>query len=486
MTLQTLGETKKNRVYIMRTRFSKILATVGPASAAPDTLRLLHDVGVDAFRLNFSHGSHEDHARSVAAIRQVSQDSGNAITIVADMQGPKIRTGTFENGQIELRYNDTIRIEHSQDPGSNGLIRMPHPELMKALEPGHQLKFDDGKLLVTVLENDGQTISARVDVPGILKDRKGINVIGAVLPMSAMTDKDRKDMKFALSQNVDFIALSFVQNAQDVRDARAIIGDKAGIIVKIEKPSAVEDLDAIMNETDAAMVARGDLGVELPLERVPVVQRQIIRKARSLGKPVIVATHMLESMIDSPTPTRAEASDVATAIYQGADAVMLSAETAVGRHPATAVAIMDRIMRAAESDPEFWEYFRNRRLPHDATAEDAISHSVRGIAEIMACKAVFGYTATGSTVQRISRERPPCKIVGLTPRQSTANRMALSWGVHAFVTSDPSSFDDMLSHIQRIAKDEIAAETGDQIMISAGIPFGRPGTTDTLKIATVD
>ena len=470
----------------MRTRFSKILATVGPASAAPDTLRLLHDVGVDAFRLNFSHGSHDDHARSVKTIRQIAEETGRAISIVADMQGPKIRTGTFEDGQIELRYGETVKIELGDTPGTDGLIRMPHPELMKALEPGHQLKFDDGKLLVTVLDNNGQTISARVDVPGVLKDRKGINVIGAVLPMSAMTDKDREDMQFALSQGVDFIALSFVQSAQDVIDAREIINERAGIIVKIEKPSAVEDLDAIMNATDAAMVARGDLGVELPLERVPVVQRQIIRKARSLGKPVIVATHMLESMIDSPTPTRAEASDVATAIYQGADAVMLSAETAVGRHPATAVAIMDRIMRAAESDPEFWDYFRTRRLPHDATSEDAISHSVRGIAEIMACKAVFGFTATGSTVQRISRERPPCRIVGLTPRQSTANRMALSWGVHPLVTSDPESFDDMLRRIQVIAKEEINAETGDRIMISAGIPFGRPGTTDTLKIATVD
>jgi len=320
----------------------------------------------------------------------------------------------------------------------------------------------------------------------VLSDRKGINVIGAVLPMSAMTEKDREDMTFALSEGVDFIALSFVQNVEDVREARAIVGDKAGIIVKIEKPSAVEDLYQILALSDAAMVARGDLGVELPLERVPVVQRQIIRQARAMGKPVIVATHMLESMIDSPTPTRAEASDVATAIYQGADAVMLSAETAVGRHPATAVAIMDRIMRAAESDPEFWEYFKNRRLPHDATPEDAISHSVRGIAEIMACKAVFGYTSTGSTVQRISRERPPCQIVGLTPHVDTANRMALSWGVTPLVTSDPKSFDDMLRHIQMIAKDKIEAKTGDKIMISAGIPFGRPGTTDTLKIATVD
>ena len=470
----------------MRNRSAKILATVGPASAAPDTLRLLHDVGVDAFRLNFSHGSHEDHARSVNAIRKVEKDTGNAIAIVADMQGPKLRCGEFESGQIELRYGETVEIINSTEKGKDGLICMPHPELMAVMEPGHTLKFDDGKLMVTITENDGKTMKARVDVPGILKNKKGINVIGAVLPMSAMTEKDRVDMAFALTQDVDYIALSFVQTAQDVIDARKIIGDKAHIIVKIEKPSAVEFLDEILENADGAMVARGDLGVELPLEDVPVVQRQIIRKARSLGKPVIVATHMLESMIDAPTPTRAEASDVATAIYQGADAVMLSAETAVGRHPATAVAIMDRIIGAAEADPEFFKYFKQVELPHEATPEDAISQSVRGIAETLNCKAVLGYTLTGSTVQRISRERPPCRIVCLTPRKSTASRLALSWGVLPIVMKDPVDFDDMLGSVQDVSTNRVGLKSGDMIMISAGIPFGRPGTTNTLKISTID
>jgi len=470
----------------MRKRLAKILATLGPASRAPEMMRLLHDVGVDAFRLNFSHGSHEDHAASVQSIRQIEKDTGNPITIVADMQGPKLRCGTFKDGQIELRYGEIVRITQGTDDGQDGHIIMPHPELMQACIAGTVLKFDDGKLMVTVLENDGKTIEARIDVPGILSNRKGINVINAVLPMSAMTDKDRKDMGFALSQEVDFIALSFVQTSQDVLDARAIIGDKAGIIVKIEKPSAVKDLDSILIAADAAMVARGDLGVELPLEQVPVVQRQIIRKCRALGKPVIVATHMLESMIDAPTPTRAEASDVATAIYQGADAVMLSAETAVGRHPATAVAIMDRIMQAAESDPEFWAYFRRMDLPHKATPEDAISQSVSGIATTLQAKAVLGYTSTGSTVQRISRERPPCKIVGLSPHPKTARRLTLSWGVQSVVTGDPASFDDMLKDVQSVAREKAGLNKGDVVMISAGIPFGRPGTTDTLKIATLD
>ncbi|MGB0907610.1 MAG: pyruvate kinase [Maricaulaceae bacterium] len=469
----------------MRRRLAKILATIGPASAAPDTLRLLHDVGVDAFRLNFSHGSHEDHARSIKAIRAIEQAAETPITIVADMQGPKLRVGEFDSGAITLNYGETVSLVLAKTTDTNGTIPINHPELFKALQADHQLKFDDGKLLVTILENDGTEMKARVDVPGILKNKKGINVIGVTLPLSAMTEKDRVDMKFALSKDVDFIALSFVQNAQDVKEARAIVGDRAGIIVKIEKPSAVEELDDILELADAAMVARGDLGVELPLERVPVVQRQLIRAARALGKPVIVATHMLESMIDAPTPTRAEASDVATAIYQGADAVMLSAETAVGRHPATAVAIMDRIISAAESDPEFWNYFASRPLSLDATSEDAVSNSVRGIAALLKCKAALGYTASGSTVQRISRERPPCQIVGLTPNTRTASRLALSWGVMPVVTKDPSSFDDMVEIARQVAKDKLGVTSGDRIVITAGIPFGHIGTTNTLKIDTI-
>ncbi len=470
----------------MRNRFAKIVATVGPASSAPDTTRLLHDVGVDAFRLNFSHGSHDDHAKAIKNIRNISKETGNAISIIADMQGPKLRVGEFPGGGIDLQYGDKVSLILATNTDQPNTIPVNHPELFKALEAGHRLKFDDGKLQVTILSNDGKTISANIDVPGRLSNKKGINVIGAVLPMSAMTDKDKTDMAFALKQDVDFIALSFVQTPKDVIDARKIIRDKAGIIVKIEKPSAVEQLDEILEHADAAMVARGDLGVELALEQVPVVQREIIRKGRALGKPVIVATHMLESMIDSPTPTRAEASDVATAIYLGTDAVMLSAETAVGRHPATAVAIMDRIISAAENDTEFLDYFQNRRMRHDATSEDAISHSVRGIAEILGCRAVMAHTLTGSTAQRMSRERPSCRIIGLTPLTSTANRLALSWGVKPIVTSDPASFDEMLKDIQVLARERLNLSPGDRVIISAGIPFGRPGTTDTLKIATID
>lgn len=471
---------------MLRNRLAKIVATVGPASAAPDQLKLLHEVGVDAFRLNFSHGDRDTHAKAVSAIRDVEKTSGDAISIIADMQGPKLRVGTFENGTIDLRYGEDIMLELSDKPGKDGLIRIRHKEIFACLEPGHILKIDDGKLQVTVRKNTGTQITGRVDIGGPLGERKGINVIGAVLPMSAMTEKDKLDMKFALAQNVDYIALSFVQTIDDVLAAKKIVGDRAGLIVKIEKPSAVEHLEEILQIADAAMVARGDLGVELPLEQVPVMQRRIIRTARAQGKPVIVATHMLESMINAATPTRAEASDVATAIYQGTDAVMLSAETAVGRHPATTVAIMDRIIRAAESDPSYSDvYFRSLLRPQ-VNVNDAISQSIRSMADILGCKLVIGYTKTGSTVKRIARQRPSCPILGLTPEPRVASRMALTWGVRPVVMNDPKNFDEMLAKTQDIAKQQGACVKGDKIIVAAGIPFGRPGTTDTLKIATIE
>ena len=470
----------------MRNRLAKIVATVGPASAAPANIELLSEVGVDVFRLNFSHGSHEGHANVVKAIRAAQKKSGRPIGIIADMQGPKIRSGTFENGEIELRVGEDIRIEIGKTPGKDGLIRMPHPELLPVLTPGCILKFDVGKMAATILESDGTALRARVDIGGPLKDRKGVNIIGAVLPVSAMTEKDAVDMKFALEQEVDFIALTFVQTVEDVLAAKQIIKGRAGLIVKIEKPSAVDDIENIIRESDAVMVARGDLGVELPLEQVPVVQRKLIATARRMGRPVIVATHMMESMIDSPTPTRAEASDVATAMYQGADAVMLSAETAVGRHPATVVAIMDRIIAAAEADESYWQHFENTALIASATTEDAISQSVRGIAHTLSCTGIFGYTSSGATVARIARLRPRCRIVGLTPNASIASRMALTWGVTPIVVADPSDFDSMRSSIQAIAKTPLGFASGDRIVMCAGIPFGVSGTTNTLKIGEIE
>ncbi|MET0544708.1 MAG: pyruvate kinase [Caulobacterales bacterium] len=470
----------------MRARACKIVATLGPASDPPERLMMLIKAGVNCFRLNFSHGNRVDHARRVAAIREAEARAGYPIAIMADMQGPKIRVGTFEGGSIPLRYGDVVTIEASTEMGGPGLIRMPHPEVVLSLETGDVLRLDDGRFMLTVISAENGIVQARVDVGGELKNQKGVNVPSRRIPISALTPKDREDLAFALEQGVDFIALSFVQDAEDVAEARALIGDRAAILSKIETTAALENLEAIVDLSDALMVARGDLGVEMPPEMVPIAQRRIIRLARASGKPVIVATQMLESMIESPTPTRAEASDVATAVYQGADAVMLSAETAAGRHPQSAVAIMDRIIRAVETDPEHWSGINRDMARPEPTTADAIALSARHIAEVLDCAIVVAYTMTGSTAFRLSRERPQAGVLGMTPSVQTARRLALSWGVRPIVTEDANDVEDMVSKAENAARSINAATSGDRIVITAGIPFGRPGKTNTLRIARLD
>ncbi len=466
----------------MRARDCKIVATMGPASDPPERLAMLIQSGVDCFRLNFSHGAREDHARRMAAIRAAETHAGAAVGVFADLQGPKIRVGTFEGGQITLKFNDIVTLEASDAPGDGKLLRLPHPELVNALEVGDVLKFDDGRLQVTVIERGRTQVKARVDFGGVLKNQKGVNVPTRRIPISALTDKDREDLAFALELGVDYVALSFVQHAEDVREARALVGERAGIIAKIEKPSALAEIDAIVEAADAVMVARGDLGVELPPEQVPIAQRKIIRTARAAGKPVIVATHMLESMVDAPTPTRAEASDVATAVYQGADAVMLSAESAVGRHPQSAVAIMDRIIRAVENDNEYWSSLPRDMTPPQATTADAIALSARHIADTLGCAAIVAYTATGSTALRVARERPRCGVIGLTPVVDTARRLSLVWGVKCVVTEDATDTEDMIAKADRTVRALGIAEPGDRVAVIAGIPFGRPGKTNTIRL----
>lgn len=470
----------------MRARDCKIVATMGPASDPPERLAMLIQAGVDCFRLNFSHGSRDDHARRFDAIRAAERQAGVAVGVFADLQGPKIRVGAFETGEIKLRFNETVTLEASNDLGAQGLIRLPHPELVDALEEGDILKLDDGKLQVTVIERGRTQVKARVDHGGVLKNQKGVNVPTRRIPISALTDKDREDLAFALQLGVDFIALSFVQHSDDVHEARTLVGDRAGIIAKIEKPSALQQIEAIVEAADAVMVARGDLGVELPPEQVPIAQRQIIRVARAAGRPVIVATHMLESMVDAPTPTRAEASDVATAVYQGADAVMLSAESAVGRHPQSAVAIMDRIIRAVEHDEEYWASLPRDMTPPQDTTADAIALSARHIADVLGCAAVVAYTATGSTALRVARERPRCGVIGLTPHIATARRLALVWGVRARVTEDVTSVEEMVDKADAAVRALGVAETGDRVAIIAGIPFGRAGKTNTIRVLRLE
>jgi pyruvate kinase len=459
---------------------------MGPASDPPERLAMLIDAGVNCFRLNFSHGAREEHKRRMTSIRAAEEKAGRPVAVFADLQGPKIRVGSFAGGEIALRYGETVRLEGSDAPGEAGLIRLPHPELVAVLEPGDVLKLDDGKLQITITERIGDIVNARVDFGGVLKNQKGINVPTRRVPVSALTEKDREDLIYALDLGVDYIALSFVQHSDDVREARELIGDRAGIISKIEKPSALDEIDAIVEASDAVMVARGDLGVELPPEQVPIAQRRIIRAARAAGRPVIVATHMLESMVDAPTPTRAEASDVATAVYQGADAVMLSAESAVGRHPQSAVAIMDRIIRAVEADEAYWSGLPRDMTPPQATTADAIALSARHITDVLDCAAVVAYTATGSTALRVARERPRCGVVGLTPILETARRLALVWGVRSIVTEDVSNVEEMVSEADAAVRKLGAAEAGDRVVVIAGIPFGRAGKTNTLRVLRLE
>ncbi|PQA88968.1 pyruvate kinase [Hyphococcus luteus] len=468
----------------MRNRLCKIVATIGPASASPSMLRLLFNAGVDVFRLNMSHGDHDKLAGVAKAIREIEKETGVPLSMFADLQGPKIRTGAFAGDGITLRYGAEYKLSLSSESTDENVIPIPHKELLDVLHPGDILKLDDGRLQLTVSQRTDRRIIAKADTPGELKNRKGINVPGRRLPISALTEKDKADLDFALSIGVDYVALSFVQQPDDVREARELIKGRAGVIAKIEKPSAVEHIDEIVDLSDAIMVARGDLGVECAPEDVPLMQRRIVRACRWAGKPVIVATHMLESMVESIAPTRAEASDVSTAVFQGADAVMLSAETAVGRHPPTAVAIMDRIIAATERDDESGSYKSFPRQDDDYATADAITLSARRIAEVLDCKFAVAYTKTGSTAQRLSRDRPHCPVIAATPDETVARKLALYWGVRSVVTSDISHFHEMIEKADALAKAN-GGENGERIIILAGYPFGRPGKTNTLKISRI-
>jgi pyruvate kinase len=466
-----------------RRRHAKIVATLGPASSGAETIAALFAAGVDVFRLNFSHGTHDDHRQRVDQIRSVERASGRPIGILADLQGPKLRVGTFAAGPIPLAPGATFRLDLDPRPGDANRVSLPHREIFAALRPGANLLLDDGKIRLRVERCGEDFADTQVVVGGVLSERKGVNVPDIVLPLSALTPKDRRDLDFALSLGVDWVALSFVQRPEDVDEARALIDGRAGIVTKLEKPSAVDALDAIVAKSDAVMVARGDLGVELPAEKVPGIQRRAVRACRLAGKPVIVATQMLESMIGSPVPTRAEASDVATAIYHGADAVMLSAESASGKYPLDAVQMMDRIVREVESDPYPRQPLDSQRSLAAPTSADAICAAMQVIVDMLPVAAIVTYTTSGSTSLRAARERPAAPIVSMTPSLATARRLALAWGVHAVHTSDATDVAEMVDNALRTARDEGFARPGDTILVSAGMPFGTPGATNLLRIA---
>jgi pyruvate kinase len=465
-----------------RHRSAKIVATVGPASAAPEMLRQLFLAGVDTFRLNFSHGTHDDHARVHAAIRALEREVGRPIGILQDLQGPKIRIGTLRDGSLGLVAGETIRFVRSGSDGDKSAIPLPHPEIFQAVMPAQELLIDDGRVRVKVRAIAGDHFDAEVLVGGTISNRKGVNLPGTLLDLSPLTQKDRTDLAFGLSLGVDWVALSFVQKPSDVLEARGLIGDRAGVMTKVEKPSAFQHIDDIVRLSDAVMVARGDLGVEIPQEEVPGRQKELVRRCRLAVKPVIIATQMLDSMVNSPSPTRAEASDVATAIYDGADAVMLSAESASGRYPVEAVMMMDRIIRKTEQHDAYRSIITALEPAIDATPPHAVAGAAADLANVIDASVIVAYTSTGTTAARIARKRPKVPILALTPNLDASRRMSLLWGAHSVHSADVSSYEEMVERALKHATTEEFAAPGERIVVVAGVPFGTAGTTNNIRV----
>jgi len=464
-------------------RNAKIIATLGPGSSTEEMIHALFEAGADVFRLNFSHGSHEDHKRRHDIIRAMEEKYHRSIGILLDLQGPKLRVGQFEGGKVKLKQGNNFRLDLSDGLGDENRVSLHHPEIFEVLEEGTDLLLDDGNIRLRVAEFGADFAETEIIIGGVLSDHKGVNVPSVVLPLSPLTEKDLEDLRFGLDLGVDWVALSFVQRPEDIAEARKLIAGRAGVMSKLEKPAAMDHLDEIVNLSDAVMVARGDLGVEVPPEDVPALQKRIVFTCRAAGKPVVVATQMLESMVHAPTPTRAEASDVATAIYDGTDAIMLSAETAVGEYPIESVAMMDRIVRRVENDPHYRKMMEAYRYAPEATAADAITAAARQVAHTISASAIVTFSSTGSTTLRCARERPRVPVLGLTPRADTARRLALAWGVHSVKTEDLNTFRDMVVKAITIAKSDGFAEVGDPLVITAGVPFGTPGATNVLRIA---
>jgi pyruvate kinase len=469
-----------------RLRRCKIIATLGPASSDQAVLAELFRVGVDVFRINMSHASHDDMRERVRMIRALEGEFGRPIGILLDLQGPKLRVGTFKDGAVQLARGAHFVLDSDPAPGDSGRVHLPHPEILKALQPGHAVLIDDGKVRLHIIEVHPQKAVAVVDVAGTVSNRKGVSLPDTEIAVSSMTEKDRADLDAGLNAGVDWVAVSFVQRADDVAEVKKLVRDRAFVMAKIEKPQAISRLEEIIEISDGLMVARGDLGVEMPLEKVPGLQKRMTRMARRLGKPVVVATQMLESMIALPVPTRAEVSDVATAVFEGADAIMLSAESASGRYPVEAVSMMNKIAEEVEQDPYYRSIINAQRAVPEATGADAIASAARDVAETLDLKAIIAWTASGSTALRIARERPESPILALTPSHETACRLAVVWGVHAIVTDDAQDVDDMALRACANARAEGFANSGERVIIVAGVPFGTPGATNMVRIAYLD
>ena len=469
-----------------RHRRVKVLATLGPASADREMLAKLFEAGADIFRINMSHASHDAMRERIRMIRSLEADYNRPIGVLVDLQGPKLRVGQFKDGVVELVKGATFTLDGDKTPGDHDRVELPHPEILRALRAGHNLLIDDGKVKLHVLDASPDRSVCVVDIAGKVSNRKGVSLPDTEIQTSAMTPKDRSDLEAALNEGVDWIAVSFVQRADDVAEVKKIARGRASVLAKIEKPQAITRLNEIIDVADGIMVARGDLGVEMPLEKVPGLQKRITRRARRLGKPVVVATQMLESMISAPVPTRAEVSDVATAVFEGADAVMLSAESASGQFPVEAVEMMNRIAEEIERDPLYATIIASQQTEHEAdSAADAIAFATRDLAETLDLKAIAAWTSSGTTGLRIARERPRTPILALTPSSHAARRLSIVWGVHAMVIDDARDVDDMTERACAICAGEGFAAKGERIVVVAGVPFGSPGATNMIRLAYV-
>ncbi|MEO1909878.1 MAG: pyruvate kinase [Paracoccus sp. (in: a-proteobacteria)] len=469
-----------------RHRNVKIVATLGPASSTKEMIRDLFEAGADVFRLNMSHGSHDDHRERYNTIREIEADTGRPIAILADLQGPKLRVGAFGAGPQDLEVGDKFRFDLDAAPGDKTRVQLPHPEIFAALIEGSELLVNDGKIRLQVETCGADFAECIVTVAGTISDRKGVNVPDVVLPLAALSDKDRADLEFACELGVDWLALSFVQRAEDVEEAIALAKGRAAVLSKIEKPAAVRAFDEILKVSDGIMVARGDLGVELPVYSVPPIQKRLVRLCRSAAKPVIVATQMLESMIDSPMPTRAEVSDVANAIYEGADAVMLSAESAAGSFPVQAVQTMDNVARSVEADKNYRSIIEAARKASLSSVPDAIVTAAREIAETTDVAAICAFTQSGKTVSLVARERPRVPIIALSPLESVTRRLCLTWGTHCVITPRLSRFKEAVVNATRAARDYNFADESRQVVVIAGVPFNVAGSTNIIRIAPCD
>jgi pyruvate kinase len=468
-----------------RQRRTKIVATIGPASASPAVMEKLFIAGTDVFRINMSHTSHDAMRTYVDHIRAIETKHNRPIGMLADLQGPKLRLGTFAEGGVVLKEGTQFVLDDDPKPGDIKRAYLPHYEVLEALEPGHRLLINDGQVRLKITDTSKNRAVATVEVGGKISDRKGVNLPDSIVTLSALTEKDRADLEASLEKGVDWLGLSFIQRPEDIAEARKLARGRAAIMSKIEKPQAISRLSEIIDLSDALMVARGDLGVELPLERVPGLQKQITRGARQAGKPVVVATQMLESMINAPVPTRAEVSDVATAIFDGADAIMLSAESAAGNHPVEAVRTMDRIAQEVERDQTYHPVIDAQRPFPEATGADAISAAARQIAETLHLPAILCLTSSGATALRVARERPEPPVVALSPNISTARRLAVLWGTHCVVMEDAPDVDAVVERACNIAFREGFAKAGQRVILVAGVPLGTPGATNMVRIAFV-